>query len=273
MEKNQQFTTMIEDMNEQGEGIGRVDGYTLFIKDAIIGDCIEGKVIKAKKTSGYGKLIRILEPSPFRVEPRCPSAAPCGGCQLQAMSYERQLPFKEDKVRNHLARIGGFRPEEIPMKPIIGMEATKGGPFRYRNKGQFPFGRGKDGRIIYGFYAGRTHSIVETEDCFLGASVNGEILELIRSFMEEYKINPYDEVRHEGLVRHVLIRVGYHTGQIMVCVVINGTRLPGSRLLAERLMEIQGMESVSLNIWQVARILQIKSAICLTGYPLSLFIR
>ena len=248
MEKNQQFTTVIEDMNEQGEGIGRVDGYTLFIKDAIIGDCIEGKVIKAKKTYGYGKLIRILEPSPFRVEPLCPSSAPCGGCQLQAMSYRRQLQFKEDKVRNHLARIGGFQTEEIPMKPIMGMGAEKGGPFRYRNKGQFPFGRGKDGRIIYGFYAGRTHSIVETEDCFLGASVNGQILESVRSFMEDYKISPYDEVSHEGLIRHVLIRTGYYTGQIMVCLVINGTELPGGQLLADRLMEIKGMASVSLNI-------------------------
>ncbi|MCI7227406.1 MAG: 23S rRNA (uracil(1939)-C(5))-methyltransferase RlmD [Lachnospiraceae bacterium] len=267
MEKNQIFQTVIEDMSEQGEGIGKVNGYTLFIKDTVIGDRIEGKVIKAKKNYGFGRMMKVLEPSPFRVKPACSVAAPCGGCQLQAVSYERQLKFKEDKVKNHLLRIGGFSEECLPMKPIIGMEemmpfgdkwnATESsevyryegcGPFRYRNKGQFPFGRSKDGRIIYGFYAGRTHSIIEAEDCLLGAPVNRKILDTIRSFMEEYKIEPYDELCHGGLVRHALIRVGYHTGEIMVCLVINGDRLPGSRALAERLMEMEGMTSVSLNI-------------------------
>ena len=260
MEKNQIFEMTIEDMSEQGEGIGRVDGYTLFVKDAVIGDRIRGKAVKIKKTYGYGRLVEILEPSPFRVKPGCPVAAPCGGCQLQAMSYERQLAFKADKVRNHLVRIGGFQPETLPMEPIIGMEETAPygngemadptirGPFRYRNKGQFPFGRSKDGRIIYGFYAGRTHSIIEAEDCLLGAPVNRKILETIRSFMEEYGIEPYEEEMHRGLVRHALIRVGYHTGQIMVCLVINGNNLPNSRRLAEELMKIEGMTSISLNI-------------------------
>ncbi|MCI8466023.1 MAG: 23S rRNA (uracil(1939)-C(5))-methyltransferase RlmD [Lachnospiraceae bacterium] len=249
MEKNQLFETVIEDMNEEGEGIGRVNGYTLFVKDALIGDKIRGKVIKIKKSYGYGKLLQILEPSPFRTEPLCPVASPCGGCQLQAMSYERQLQFKENKVRSHLVRIGGFEKETLPMKPIIGMEYTEErGPFRYRNKGQFPFGRGRDGQIIYGFYAGRTHSIIQTEDCFLGSPVNRRVLETIRLFMEEYRISPYDETAHQGLVRHVLIRIGYHTGQIMVCLVINGSQLPYSSVLTERLMEIKGMTSVSINL-------------------------
>ena len=250
MEKNQIFETRIEDMSEQGEGIGRVDGYTLFVKDALIGDRIEGKVIKAKKTYGYGKLLRILEPSPFRVEPLCPAASPCGGCQLQAMSYGRQLSFKEDKVRNHLIRIGGFDEAALPMEPIVGMDMDPEGNrgFRYRNKGQFPFGRGKEGQIIYGFYAGRTHSIIEIKECFLGSQVSSRILETVRAFMEEYKIPPYDEVRHEGLVRHVLIRTGYHTGEVLVCLVINGRRLPHSQILADRLMAVSGMTSVSLNV-------------------------
>ena len=250
MEKNQIFEIKIEDMSEQGEGIGKVDGYTLFVKDALIGDRIEGKVIRAKKNYGYGKLLRILEASPFRVDPLCPVAAPCGGCQLQAMSYERQLRFKEDKVKNHLVRIGGFEEETLPLQPIIGMEETEEGTrgYRYRNKGQFPFGRRKDGRIVYGFYAGRTHSIVEAGDCLLGPPVNRRILETVRSFMEEYEIAPYDEVRHEGLVRHVLIRNGFHTGEIMTCLVINGSELPHGKTLAERLMGIAGMASVTLNV-------------------------
>ncbi len=250
MKKNQVFETVIEDMSEQGEGIGRVNGYTLFVKDALIGDRIEGRVIKEKKAYGYGKLLRILEPSPFRVEPLCPAALPCGGCQLQTMSYERQLQFKQDKVEGHLVRIGGFERSGFSMEPIIGMEPVPGQRrgFRYRNKGQFPFGRGKDGRIIYGFYAGRTHSIIETEDCFLGDAAARLVLETVRSFMEEYKIDPYDEASRQGLVRHVLIRTGYHTGQILVCLVINGRELPHGRRLAERLMEIGGMTSVSCNV-------------------------
>lgn len=244
MEKNQIFQTVIEDMSEQGEGIGKVDGYTLFIKDTIIGDKIEGKVIKAKKTYGYGKMMSILEPSPDRVQPKCPVAAPCGGCQLQAMSYERQLKFKMDKVKNHLTRIGGFDEETLPIYPTIGMDE----PFRYRNKGQFPFGMSKDGRIIYGFYAGRTHSIIEAKDCLLGDPVNEQILEIIRSFMEEFHIRPYDEEKHTGLVRHALIRVGHHTKEIMVCLVINGTKLPHSDVLVKRLETISGMTSISLNV-------------------------
>ncbi len=248
LEKNQIFETVIEDMSEQGEGIGKVDGYTLFIKDAVIGDRIEGKVTKAGKRYGYGRIRKILAPSPFRVAPACPVAAPCGGCQLQAMSYERQLQFKEDKVRNHLVRIGGFAEETLSMEPIIGMAGEASGPFRYRNKGQFPFGRSKDGRIIYGFYAGRTHSIIEAEDCLLGAPVNREILEIIRIFMEEYHVAPYDEATHTGLVRHTLIRVGFYTGEIMVCLVINGKKLPHSEALVSRLQKIPGMTSISLNI-------------------------
>ncbi|WP_249301274.1 23S rRNA (uracil(1939)-C(5))-methyltransferase RlmD [Qiania dongpingensis] len=282
MEKNQVFQTVIEDMNEQGEGIGRVNGYTLFIKDAVIGDRIEGKVVKAKKHYGYGRVLSILEPSPFRVTPRCPAAAPCGGCQLQAMSYERQLQFKEDKVRNHLVRIGGFSEDSLPMEPILGMEIgeepfsekeTRGetggsGPFHYRNKGQFPFGRAKDGRIVYGFYAGRTHSIVEAEGCCLGAPVCEKILQTIKRFMEEYHIEPYNEETHSGLIRHALIRTGYHTGEIMVCLVINGDRLPRAQVLTDRLMEIKGMASVSVNInRERTNVILGEKVVCLSGLP------
>ena len=258
MDKNQIFETVIEDISENGEGIGKVDGYTLFIKDAVIGDRIRGKVVKAKKSYGFGRLLEVTDPSPFRVEPACPAAAPCGGCQLQAMSYERQLKFKEDKVRGHLVRIGGFPEDTLPMEPILGMDPEAApfggcpvpgkGPFRYRNKSQNPFGRAKDGRIIYGFYAGRTHSIVEVEDCLLAAPESAKILKMVKAFMEETGLEPYDEISHRGLLRHVLIRTGFHTGEIMVCLVINGTELPRSERLCARLMEIPGMTSISLNI-------------------------
>lgn len=265
MKKNDRFVLKIEDMGENGEGIGRLDGYIWFVKDAVIGDVIEAGVTKMKKQYGFARLIRMIEPSEYRTEERCPSARRCGGCQIQAVDYQEQLRLKEKKVYNNLKRIGGLSSLLLPggeetteqtkeeternavvMEPIIGME----NPWRYRNKAQFPFGRNKDGNIVTGFYAGRTHDIVEQEDCLLGVEENREILSIIRNFMEEYKIEPYNEETHRGLVRHVLIRKGFQTGEIMVCLVINGRKLPGQQALTECLMDIPGMASISLNVNQ-----------------------
>ena len=246
MQKNDVVTIRIEDMGIDGEGIGKVDGYTLFVKDAIIGDMAEVKVMKAKKNYGYARLMKILEPSPYRVEPVCPVARQCGGCQIQAMSYEQQLVFKNNKVRNNLIRLGGV-PEELldrVMEPICGMEE----PYRYRNKAQFPVGRDKNGNLITGFYAGRTHQIIPNTDCVLGVEENARILQIIIDFMNEFHISSYDEIQHKGLVRHVLIRYGFRTKEIMVCLVINGNKLPHADVLAERLEEIPGMTSITLSV-------------------------
>ena len=137
--------------------------WLFFIKDTVIGDEVEAKIMKMKKTYGYARMTKLLVPSPDRIEACCPVARQCGGCQIQSMSYPAQLRFKENKVRNNLMRIGKF--ENPPMEPIIGMDT----PFRYRNKAQFPIGYSRDGRRIAGFYAGRTHAIIECEDCLLGA--------------------------------------------------------------------------------------------------------
>ena len=244
--KNDVFQVQIEDMSDTGEGIGKTDGFTWFVKDAVIGDVVEARVMKTKKSYGFARLMQVLEPSACRVTPRCPSARQCGGCQLQAMSYEEQLKFKENKVRNNLSRIGGLT--EIPMEPIIGMDE----PWRYRNKAQFPFGKDKDGRIITGFYAGRTHAIIEQEDCLLGVEENQPILDCIRGFMEEYHIAPYEEETHKGLVRHVLIRKGFTTGELMVCLVLNGDveKLKAPEVLVERLVKLfpSHMASISCSI-------------------------
>ncbi|MCC8026857.1 MAG: 23S rRNA (uracil(1939)-C(5))-methyltransferase RlmD [Clostridium sp.] len=244
MEKNQEFIVTIEDMNEDGAGVGRMDGFIWFIKDTVIGDVVRAKAMKVKKTYGFARLTEVLEPAPGRVEPRCPVARQCGGCQLQAMSYQEQLKFKERKVLNHLMRIGKFSRDEIPMLPIMGME----NPWRYRNKAQFPFGKNKEGRIITGFYAGRTHDIIENEDCLLGVEENREILEIIKEFMKENGIQPYDEREHKGLVRHALIRKGFRTGELMVCLVINGEGLPQGEGLSERLLKVRGMTSISYSV-------------------------
>lgn len=241
LKKNDSVTVSVTDMGQDGEGIGKAEGYTLFIKDAVVGDKVRAKVIKAKKNYGYARLMEVLEPSPDRVEPRCSCARQCGGCQIQALSYQRQLQFKEEKVRNVLERIGGF--EKIPLQPIIGME----NPYRYRNKAQFPIGTDREGRPMAGFYAGRTHTIIPQEDCVLGVRENKAILEVILGFMEEFSIPAYREEEGSGLVRHVLIRYGFATKEIMVCVVINGDRLPKAEILAERLADIAGMTSISIN--------------------------
>ena len=247
MQKNDMVTVTIEDMGTSGEGIGKVDGYALFIKDAIIGDVVEAKIMKAKKNYGYARLMNILAPSEYRVKnPQCSMARKCGGCQIQEMEYERQLQFKMDKVRGNLMRIGEV-PEELldcVMEPIVGMDE----PFHYRNKAQFPVGTDKEGNIVTGFYAGRTHSIIPNTDCSLGVPVNEKILKCILAFMEEYGIRAYDEEKHSGLVRHVLIRYGFTTKEIMVCLVINGNSLPCGEILAERLAQIPGMTSITLSI-------------------------
>lgn len=253
MQKNDIVKVKIEDVGVGGEGIGKVEGYTLFIKDAIIGDVVEAKIMKAKKNYGYARLMNILTPSEYRVEkPVCQVARKCGGCQIQEMKYDRQLEFKNQKVRGNLMRIGEV-PEQLLdqiMEPIVGMDETEGlgGPYHYRNKAQFPIGTDKDGNIVTGFYAGRTHSIISNTNCVLGVEINERILKLILEFMKEYHISAYDEEKHQGLVRHVLIRYGFTTKEIMVCLVINGERLPHGEVLAKRLAEIEGMTSVTLSV-------------------------
>ena len=227
MKKNDIFELEITDMGTDGEGIGHYDGMTFFVKDALIGDVITARATKLKKNYGYARVEEIKTPSTFRIEPKCALHKRCGGCQIQALSYEKQLEFKNDKVRNNLMRIGGFSEDELSAKmaPPVGIDD----PYRYRNKAQFPVGRDKDGNIITGFYASRSHNIIPVDDCMLGVPVNKEILDIIKAWMNEYGIEPYDEVSRTGLVRHVLIRYGFTSKQIMVCLVINGDGLDSKR--------------------------------------------
>ena len=242
VKKNDQLIINIEDIGTSGEGIGKYEGYTLFVNNTTIGDKALIKVMKTGKTYGYARLMELMEPSSHRVKPRCPIADKCGGCQIMHMNYAKQLEYKEDKVKSCLTRIGGFT--DIPMEPICGMDE----PYYYRNKSQFPVARDKDGKVTIGFYAGRTHSIIDTDHCYIGAKENIEIIKFLRSFIEEYKIEPYDEVRNTGLIRHILTRVGYATGEIMVCLVINGKDISHKNELIEGLTKINGMKSICLNI-------------------------
>ncbi|WP_081674309.1 23S rRNA (uracil(1939)-C(5))-methyltransferase RlmD [Butyrivibrio sp. VCD2006] len=272
-QKGQEFLIKIEDFGNDGEGIGKIDGYTLFVKDAVIGDLVKVSIMKSKKNYAYAHLDEIIEPSPFRVDPPCPVSRACGGCQIQNLSYEKQLEFKKDKVRNNLIRLGGFDAEFIDgiMEPVIGMEDEKGeipAYFRYRNKAQFPIGTDKNGMPIAGFYAGRTHSIIPVKDCLLGVEENQEILEIVLDHMKKNNIPAYNEETGRGIFRHVLIRKGFTSGEIMVCIVINsagdnkknkknnrkegldtnGEYIKNQQNLISRLASIDGIKSISVNI-------------------------
>lgn len=243
--KNDIVTVKIEDIGTEGEGIGKLEGFTLFVKDAVMGDVVEARLVKVKKNYAYARLEKVLTSSPLRVKPVCSYHKQCGGCQIQAMSYEAQLQFKENKVKNNLVRIGGFDQIfiESVMESVVGMEQ----PWHYRNKAQFPVGTDKDGRIITGFYAGRTHSIIANTDCALGVEENEPILQKVLAYMQNEKVSAYDETTGQGLVRHILIRKGFTSGEIMVCLVINGKSLPKEDRLVSTLREIPGMTSIWLN--------------------------
>ena len=246
MQKNDIIHLKIEDMGIDGEGIGKYEGMTFFVKDALIGDNIKARITKLKKNYGYARVEEILESSPYRTEPRCGLHKRCGGCQIQAMDYAAQLDFKAKKVRNNLIRLGGFAEDFVDsvLEPVVGMDE----PYRYRNKAQFPIGRDKEGNIVAGFYAARSHDIIPVMDCQLGVKVNQIILDSVISYMNENHIEPYDEKTGKGLIRHVLIRYGFTTEEIMVCLIINGKRLPAKEQLIEKLSTIKGMTSISINI-------------------------
>lgn len=294
LEKNQEYEITIEDIGNEGEGIGHIEGMAVFVKDAVPGDVARIRIVKAKKNYAYGRLMEILTPSADRVEPICPHARQCGGCSIMQLRYEKQLEWKQSKVLNCLKRIGGIADVESKMEPIIGMGSvclnesgdnlcteTDGQEnnilddekiyrvkesfpaVRYRNKAQFPVRKDKDGHTVIGFYAGRTHHVIDTDVCYLQAPVNDEIIRRFRSFMEQYQVEPYEEEHHSGLVRHILTRVGKKTGEIMVCVIINGTELIGQlpsknggkyanveQELVDCLKDIPGMTSISLNVNQ-----------------------
>lgn len=250
--KNDILTVQIEDIGDGGEGIGKVNGYTLFVKDAVIGDTVRCKITKAKKKYAYARLMDVLEPSKARVLPVCRCHRQCGGCQIQAMDYQAQLAFKQNKVRNHLIRIGGLAAKEADrvMEPIVGADNQ----FHYRNKAQFPIGMDKNGKLVAGFYAGRTHDIIPNTDCALGVKENKEVLECILGYMKDNGVTAYDEKTGKGIVRHVLIRKGFDSGELMVCLVVNdsgnekGECLPEMGKLLGELSQIKGMASISVSV-------------------------
>jgi len=243
--KNEFYELEIVSLGANGEGIGRKDGYTLFVRGAIPGDLIKMKVIKVKKKYGIGIIDTILSPSLDRVEPLCPIANKCGGCNIQHMSYEAQLKYKENLIAESLVRIGGLDDADIRSKlePIIGASE----PYYYRNKVQYPV-RDNHGGIEIGFYAKGSHRIVETPRCYIQDVYNEEIVKTVRSFMMEHHVPAYNEELQKGLIRHIVIRKSHEKDVFHVTIVINGRKLPKVEILTNELMDLDKVEAVSLNI-------------------------
>ncbi len=221
MNKNEIVKVNITDLGTDGEGIGRSDGFTLFVKGAVPGDEVEAHILKVKKNLGYAKIENIIKPSSDRVEPKCPVAARCGGCQIQQIAYEKQLEVKKKKVYDCLTRLGGVEPTEFDkcFEGIIGMEE----PWHYRNKAQYPVGIDRDGNPKIGFYAYHSHSIIENDKCEIEKLLCSLILRDLRMVISRFNIAPYDEAIGKGVLRHCLIRTGFATGEVMVCLVINAS--------------------------------------------------
>ncbi len=240
IEKNQHYQVEIIDIGEGGEGIGKINDFTLFVPHVVIGDIVEVQVNKLKKSYGYAKKLRLITPSPFRQEEGCELENKCGGCQFQHMHYLEQLKWKQKKVENCLKRIGKL--ENVKVEPTLGMD----NPYHYRNKAQYPI-RKVNGKVEIGFFATRSHRLVPLTECCIQHPKNAEIIQVVKAFLEENQISIYNDLTKKGLVRHLIIKTGYHTNEIMVCLVINGKKLPYSEKLVEALAKVQGVCSIVLN--------------------------
>ena len=224
------YTLDIERMGDGGEGIGRIEGLAVFVEDAVPGDRVEVEITQVKRNYARGRLKKVVRQSAQRVQARCPMALECGGCQIQHMDYGWQLRHKRQKVEDHLKRIGGL--DGVLVHPVMGMEE----PWRYRNKAQFPVGRGPKG-IVTGFYARQTHDIVDMNDCIIQHEINSCVIKKVKEHMEAYGIAPYVETTGEGVIRHILTRIGFMTGEVMVVIVAARRYFPGKDELVERLRE------------------------------------
>ena len=242
VKEKQEYVMNIDDAGVHGEGIGRIEGFTMFVEGALPGEKVRIRSVKVGKDHGYGELMDIIDPSPDRVLPLCPYSKTCGGCTFQHVSYQRQLEFKTRRVRDALERIGKIG--DIKVHDTIGMD----NPWRYRNKAQFPVRMG-NGLLSIGFFAPRSHDIVDIDRCIIQHENGDKVIGIIRDFIQEYNIPVYDERTHRGIIRHVMTRIGFATGQIMVVIVTNGRHLPHKDKLADLLTRsIPDITSIVQNI-------------------------
>ena len=241
-EKNKNYILEITGMTHEGQGVGRIEGFTVFTDGVLEGEQAEVRIIKRNKSYAIGKLLRVLRPSPDRKDPFCGVYNRCGGCSLQHLGYKAQLAFKAKLVKDSLKHIGKL--ENVTVHDTIGMQT----PMNYRNKAQYPVAA-IDGKAVSGFYAKRSHDVIESEECGIQDELSGNIRKLVMRFIAERNISVYDEASGKGLLRHIMTRVGFRTGEVMVVLVLNGSELPHRKELADRLAgEVPGLKSVFINV-------------------------
>lgn len=234
----QEVVVEIQGYAHQGEGVGRFKGFTVFVPGALDGEEVLVRIDLVKKNYARGEAVKILKPSPHRIEPSCPLYEKCGGCQLLHLEYQAQLAFKEQRVHDALERLGGFK--DLPVRPMIGMAH----PWEYRNKVQYPFAL-ENGRVIVGCYQQGTHNVIDTRECLIQHPLNNRIMNAVRELMEGMGIPIYNEQTGQGILRYLLVKNGFQSGEAMVVLVTNGRTFPEgkelARLLAGRFPEIKSV--------------------------------
>lgn len=243
VQKGKTYTIDILRLGSSGEGVGRYENFTVFVPGALPGETVEARIGLVKKQYATAQLVTVTKASPQRVKPDCPVYAQCGGCQLQHLSYAGELAEKRQQVVDALERIGHFK--GIDVLPTLGAES----PWHYRNKMQFPVASAGKGKLAMGCFAAATHKVIDIDSCLIQKDGNNDIMTVVRNWMKQYKIPAYDEDRRSGIVRHVMGRVGVHTGEVMVCLVTAQDMVPHMKDLVKMLREsIKGLTSVGQNV-------------------------
>lgn len=242
VEKNLDYDIEITGMGHEGEGVGKLEGFTIFVPGTLLGELVRIKIVKVSKNYAYGKLLEVLKPSEHRSEPVCGIYKKCGGCQLQHLSYDGQLNFKTQKVRDVVHRIGKIN--DAAIHDTLGMVE----PYRYRNKVQLPVGC-VNGEVQIGFYAPRSHDIVPMESCHIQDPVADKVIELTKEWIKRHKLEPYNEEQHSGLIRHIMIRRAFKTDEVMVVIVTKHRELPYKEEFIDTIVKnIKGIKSIIQNI-------------------------
>ncbi|MGU8597747.1 23S rRNA (uracil(1939)-C(5))-methyltransferase RlmD [Clostridium perfringens] len=246
VEKNKEYIFDIISQGYEGEGIAKIDNkYPIFIEGALKGEKVKVRIVKVNKNFAYGKLMEVLEASEERVNPPCAIYKRCGGCKLQHASYKAQLDFKWDRVKDCVSKIGKLDPSIV--KYPLGMEE----PWRYRNKVQLPIGL-INGEVKIGFFAPRSHDIIDMESCLIQDEIGDKVVKLTREWIEKFNIRPYNvdgEYDEKGIVRHIMIRRGFTTNEVMVVLVTNGEKLPHKEEFVDLMVKnIPGIKSIIQNI-------------------------
>ena len=240
LNKNQIYQAVITDYTAEGQGVAHVEGCAVFIPNAIAGETVEVRIEKAAKNWAAGRIVKILEKSPHRIQRECPISAGCGGCDFWHMDYDEETRLKADRVRQCLNRIGGENLEELP---ILAAPTCHG----YRNKAQYPVAW-KKGRAYAGFFRAGTHEVVENACCRILPEETDAVKDIVIDYVNRHKVSVYDEAAHKGLLRHIYVRRGAVSGQVLVCLAVNGRSLPKPEALIEKLKAVPGFTTLTLSV-------------------------